>query len=60
MSVRPEVERVLKSFQAARKLIGLCCISPIIAAKVFESEGVKLTLGKFGDPNEVAAYKEPP
>ena len=51
MSVNPEVERVLKGFQAAGKPIGLCCIAPIIAAKVFGSEGVKLTLGKTGDPN---------
>ena len=51
MSVNPEVERVLKDFQAVGKPIGLCCIAPIIAAKVFGSEGVKLTLGKSGDPN---------
>ena len=51
MSVNPEVERVLKDFQAVGKPIGLCCITPIIAAKVFGSEGVKLTSGKSGDPN---------
>ena len=51
MSVNPEVERVLKGFQAAGKPIGLCCIALIIAAKVFGSEGVKLTLEKSGDPN---------
>ena len=51
MSVNPEVEIVLKGFQAAGKPIGLCCIALIIAAKVFGSEGVKLTLEKSGDPN---------
>ena len=29
----------------------MCCITPNIAAKVFGSKGVKLTLGKSGDPN---------
>ena len=51
MSVNPEMERVLKDFQSAGKPIGLCCIAPIIAAKVFGSEGVKVTLGKSGDAN---------
>ena len=50
MIVDPEVERILREFQSAGKVIGLTCISPIIAAKVFGSEGVKLTLGGRG-PN---------
>ena len=48
MSVKPDVERILKEFHSAKKPIGLCCISPIIAAKVFGSQGVKITLGKPG------------
>ena len=39
----------MKSFSEAKKVIGLTCISPIIAAKVFGKEGVKLTLGGRGD-----------
>ena len=34
MTVNDQVERVLKDFHSAGKPIGLCCISPIIAAKV--------------------------
>jgi len=50
MSVDPEVERVLTSFKAAGKPIALCCIAPILAAKVFGSSGgVTLTLGMTGD-----------
>ena len=45
MTVNAEVERVLRDFRTANKVIGLTCISPIIAAKVFGSDGVKLTLG---------------
>ena len=30
----------------------MCCIAPIIAAKVFGSQGVNLTLGKSGDESQ--------
>lgn len=36
----------------AGKPIALCCIAPILAAKVFGSEGVQLTLGKKGDESK--------
>ena len=49
MSVNAEVERVLKDFKEAGKPIAMCCIAPIIAAKVFGGSGVSLTLGKKGD-----------
>jgi len=52
MTVNPEVERVLKDFHSAGKPIGLCCIAPIIASKVLGSNGVKITLGKAGDPDK--------
>jgi len=42
-SVDPEVERVLKEFHESKKPIGLCCVSPVIAAKVLSN--VKITLG---------------
>ena len=43
--VDEEVKRVLLEFHGAGKPIGMCCISPIIAAMVF-SDPVKLTLGR--------------
>ena len=50
--INKDVERILKEFHAASKPIGMCCISPIIAAILFtkadwEKKGpVKLTLGR--------------
>uniref|UniRef100_A0A8C9VWR6 Glutamine amidotransferase class 1 domain containing 3 n=1 Tax=Scleropages formosus TaxID=113540 RepID=A0A8C9VWR6_SCLFO len=38
-----DVERVLKDFHKAGKPIGLCCISPVLAAKVLP--GVEVTVG---------------
>ena len=49
-TVDEEVERVLKDFHGAEKVIGMCCIAPIILALVFGKSGVpiKITLGKKG------------
>ncbi len=52
--VEPDVERVLKSFRAAGKPIGLCCIAPVLAAKVLP--GVKVTLGN--DAGVAAAVEQ--
>jgi enhancing lycopene biosynthesis protein 2 len=54
MTVHAEVERVLKDFHANKKQIGMCCIAPILAAKVFGTTrdggpGVTITLGSKGD-----------
>lgn len=49
MTVIPEVERVLKDFHVAKKPIGLCCIAPMLAAKVLGGNGVTITLGKSDD-----------
>ena len=49
MQVEPDVEQLLRDFRNKEKVIGLTCIAPIIAAKVFGDEGVKLTLGGRGD-----------
>lgn len=48
--VDQNVERVLLEFHEAQKPIGLCCISPILAAMVFGGKDikVKMTLGKQG------------
>lgn len=56
-SVNPDVVRVLKAFHAAGKPIGLCCIAPVLAAKVLGKAaggpGVSVTLGN--DPNIASA-----
>lgn len=44
--VDSEIERVLKAFVQDKKPIGACCITPIILAKVFGANKVKLTLGQ--------------
>ncbi|KAM6222061.1 glutamine amidotransferase-like class 1 domain-containing protein 3, mitochondrial [Rhynchocyon petersi] len=41
--VNKDVERVLKEFHGAGKPIGLCCIAPVLAAKVLH--GVEVTVG---------------
>uniref|UniRef100_A0A2K6ELE9 Glutamine amidotransferase class 1 domain containing 3 n=1 Tax=Propithecus coquereli TaxID=379532 RepID=A0A2K6ELE9_PROCO len=41
--VNKDVERVLKEFHAAGKPVGLCCIAPVLAAKVLR--GVEVTVG---------------
>ena len=53
MSVNGEVEKVLKEFHQAGKPIALCCIAPIIAAKVFGSQGVKVSGITMCDKNSV-------
>jgi enhancing lycopene biosynthesis protein 2 len=45
MRVQPEVERLVREVHAAGKPLGFICISPVIAAKLLGSEGVKLTIG---------------
>ncbi|XP_014282998.1 glutamine amidotransferase-like class 1 domain-containing protein 3, mitochondrial [Halyomorpha halys] len=43
-TIQPEVEQILKDFQCAKKPIALCCISPILAAKLICN--VNITLGR--------------
>uniref|UniRef100_A0A8C6XMN7 Glutamine amidotransferase class 1 domain containing 3 n=1 Tax=Naja naja TaxID=35670 RepID=A0A8C6XMN7_NAJNA len=42
--VNKDVERVLKDFHKSGKPIGLCCISPVLAAKVLP--GTEVTVGE--------------
>ncbi|XP_052429694.1 glutamine amidotransferase-like class 1 domain-containing protein 3, mitochondrial [Carassius gibelio] len=42
-SVEPEVEKVIKAFHQAKKPMGMCCISPVLAAKAIP--GCELTVG---------------
>ena len=45
MTVEPDVQAVLEDFRNQNKVIGLSCIAPILAAKVFGANA-QLTLGK--------------
>jgi len=49
----PEVKRALEEFSKAKKPVGLCCISPVLAAVCFP--GCKLTVGK-SEPAEKWPY----
>ena len=49
MTVHEDFEKVLRDFRSQDKVIGLTCIAPVIAAKVFGNDGVKLTLGGRGE-----------
>ncbi|XP_051997704.1 glutamine amidotransferase-like class 1 domain-containing protein 3, mitochondrial [Xyrauchen texanus] len=46
-SVNEQVKTVLQAFHAEKKPIGLCCISPVLAAKVFP--GCEVTVGHEKD-----------
>jgi len=46
MTVTADVTRVITDFHEAKKPIALCCIAPMLAAKVLGDKGVTLTLGK--------------
>ena len=46
-SVNAEVKGVLQAFHGEGKAIGLCCISPVLAAKVFP--GCEVTVGREND-----------
>ena len=48
MTVIPEVERVLTSFHGAGKPLALCCIAPVLAARVLGAASPSLTLGNTG------------
>ncbi len=52
LTVLPEVERVIHDFKNAGKPIGMCCIAPIIAAKVLDRP--TLTLGGASDASRAA------
>lgn len=58
--VNPEVERVIKAFYAAEKPVGMCCIAPVLAAKVLGKSaggpGVTVTVGD--DAGAAAAIAE--
>jgi enhancing lycopene biosynthesis protein 2 len=49
MRVLPAVERLAREVRQAGKPSGYVCIAPVIAARLFGSEGVKLTIGNDRD-----------
>jgi enhancing lycopene biosynthesis protein 2 len=55
-TVDPELERLLKEMNAAKKVLGFICIAPAIAAKVFGGKGVELTIGS--DAGTAAALQK--
>lgn len=46
-TVNEHVNSTLQAFHSAKKPIGLCCISPVLAAKVFP--GCEVTVGQDKD-----------
>ena len=48
MSVSSEAERIISGFHGAGKPMALCCIAPILAAKVLGDKAPSLTLGSTG------------
>ncbi|MFG0257378.1 MAG: isoprenoid biosynthesis glyoxalase ElbB [Phycisphaerales bacterium JB043] len=51
--VHSEAERVLREFHDDGKPIGLCCIAPVLAARVFAND-VTITLGGQSDASSAA------
>ena len=49
MRVLPAVERLAREVRSAGKPSGYVCIAPVIAARLFGSEGVRLTIGNDRD-----------
>lgn len=49
MRVDPDVERVVREFHGAGKPVGMCCIAPVIAARVLGTKsggpGARVTIG---------------
>lgn len=52
MNVEPQIERVIGEFHSAGKPMGLCCIAPILAAKLIP--GAALTLGAPSEASHAA------
>lgn len=44
-TVDSEVEAILRNAHSQGKVLGFMCIAPVIAARVFGAQGVKLTVG---------------
>jgi enhancing lycopene biosynthesis protein 2 len=53
--VHPDVTRLMRDVHAAKKPIGLACIAPVLAAKVFGTAGIKTRLTVGTDPGVAGA-----
>jgi enhancing lycopene biosynthesis protein 2 len=57
-TVQPEVARVIREFHGAEKPMGMCCIAPVLAAKVLGraggGPGCRLTLGAPSEASQAA------
>ncbi len=53
--VDPQVERILLEMHAKKKPIGLACIAPVLAARVFGGQGLKPKVTIGTDPGTAAA-----
>jgi enhancing lycopene biosynthesis protein 2 len=49
MRVLPDVERLVREMRAAAKPIGFICIAPVIAARIFGPDKVRVTIGNDRD-----------
>lgn len=54
MSVDPELDALLVAMHAAKKPIGVICIAPVIAAKVFGSRQIPVELTVGTDPSTMS------
>lgn len=52
MTVDASLEKVMREFHGRGKPIGVCCIAPTIAAKVFGKRGCRLTVGSEEESEE--------
>lgn len=54
MDVIPSVEDVLTAFNHAKKPIGVCCIAPVLIARLFPNARITLGQEKVCDENPYA------
>ena len=53
-TVQPQVEKVIKAFRQAGKPLGMCCISPVLAAKALP--GCEITVGQDKECEKYAVF----
>lgn len=53
-TVLPHLEKTIKAFHKAGKPLGMCCISPVLAAKILP--GCELTVGQDKESDKWVNY----
>lgn len=53
-TIQPVLEKVIKDFHKAGKPLGMCCISPVLAAKILP--GCELTVGQEKESEKCVKY----